>query len=133
MRTQSIPTRGIDRTSAAFSPRTRPAASRQVDTETGAMDTKSTPTHRDERLLTDPEACDYLRIGSRQLLSWRRCGWIPFIHIGYAVRYRKRDLDAALDALTVGSFAGATQMPVANAKHSSDETPAPNTKPVPQS
>ena len=101
MRTQSIPTSGIDRTSVAFFPRTTPTASRQVDRENGGMDTKSTLTHRDERLLTDPEACDYLRIGSRQLLSWRRRGWIPFIHIGYAVRYRKRDLDVALDAMTV--------------------------------
>ena len=73
------------------------------------MDAQSTHTHGDQRLLTDTEACDYLRIGSRQLLSWRRRGWIPFIHIGYAVRYRKRDLDAALDALTVGALAQAAE------------------------
>jgi excisionase family DNA binding protein len=79
------------------------------------MDAQSTHTHGDQRLLTDTEACDYLRIGSRQLLSWRRRGWIPFIHIGYAVRYRKRDLDAALDALTVGALAQATEKCQVNA------------------
>ena len=61
------------------------------------------PTRRDERLLTDVEACEYLRIRNRQLYAWRMHGLIPFIRIGRAIRYRQRDLDAALDALTVGS------------------------------
>lgn len=30
-------------------------------------------------------------------------GLIPFIRIGRAIRYRQRDLDAALDALTIVS------------------------------
>ncbi|MEI6655850.1 MAG: helix-turn-helix domain-containing protein [Verrucomicrobiota bacterium] len=61
------------------------------------------PIRRDERLLTDLEACEYLRIRNRQLYAWRMQGLIPFIRIGRAIRYRQRDLDAALDALTVGS------------------------------
>ncbi len=56
-----------------------------------------------ERLLTDLEACEYLRIRNRQLYAWRMQGLIPFIRIGRAIRYRHRDLDAALDALTIVS------------------------------
>lgn len=56
-----------------------------------------------ERLLTDLEACEYLRIRNRQLYAWRMQGLIPFIRIGRAIRYRQRDLDAVLDALTVSA------------------------------
>jgi excisionase family DNA binding protein len=65
------------------------------------MDTQFHPTRRDERLLTDVEACEYLRIRNRQLYAWRMQGLIPFIRIGRAVRYRQSELDAALDSLTV--------------------------------
>jgi excisionase family DNA binding protein len=65
------------------------------------MDTQFHPTRREERLLTDVEACEYLRIRNRQLYAWRMQGLIPFIRIGRAVRYRQQDLDAALDSLTV--------------------------------
>jgi excisionase family DNA binding protein len=64
------------------------------------------PTRRDERLLTDVEACEYLRIRNRQLYAWRMQGLIPFIRIGRAIRYRQRDLDTALDALSVGAVTG---------------------------
>jgi excisionase family DNA binding protein len=60
---------------------------------------------RADRLLTDLEACDYLRIRPRQLYTWRIQGLIPFIRIGRALRYRQSDLDRALDALTVGGAA----------------------------
>lgn len=59
-----------------------------------------------EQLLTDLEACEYLRIRNRQLYAWRMQGLIPFIRIGRAIRYRQRDLDAALDALTLGATSG---------------------------
>ena len=65
------------------------------------MDTQIQPTRREERLLTDFEACEYLRIRNRQLYAWRMQGIIPFIRIGRSIRYRLRDLDAALDVLTV--------------------------------
>jgi len=61
---------------------------------------------RADRLLTDLEACEYLRIRNRQLYAWRMQGLIPFIRIGRAIRYRQRDLDAALDALTFGLASG---------------------------
>ena len=67
------------------------------------MSTQSNTTSRAERLLTDLEACEYLRIRNRQLYAWRMQGLIPFIRIGRAIRYRQRDLDAALDALTFGT------------------------------
>lgn len=65
------------------------------------MNPQVSPTRRDERLLTDEEACEYLRIRNRQLYAWRMQGFIPFIRIGRAIRYRKSDLEAALDCLTV--------------------------------
>jgi excisionase family DNA binding protein len=67
------------------------------------MSSQSTTMSRRERLLTDLEACEYLRIRNRQLYAWRMQGLIPFIRIGRAIRYRQRDLDAALDALTVSA------------------------------
>ena len=72
------------------------------------MDTQFHPTRRAERLLTDVEACEYLRIRNRQLYAWRMQGLIPFIRIGRAVRYRQSDLDAALDCLTVSLGQNAT-------------------------
>lgn len=60
---------------------------------------------RADRLLTDLEACEYLRIRPRQLYSWRIQGLIPFIRIGRALRYRQSDLDHALDSLTVSGAA----------------------------
>ena len=63
---------------------------------------------RADRLLTDLEACEYLRIRPRQLYSWRMQGLIPFIRIGRALRYRQSDLDRALDALTVANSRGSS-------------------------
>ena len=66
------------------------------------MDKQTTLPCRDERLLTDLEACEFLRIRNRQLYAWRMQGVIPFIRIGRSVRYRQRDLDATLDRMTIG-------------------------------
>jgi excisionase family DNA binding protein len=70
------------------------------------MSSQSTTMSCREQLLTDFEACEYLRIRNRQLYAWRMQGLIPFIRIGRAIRYRQRDLDAALDALTFGAASG---------------------------
>ena len=53
------------------------------------------------RLLTETEACEYLRVRPRQLFNWRMSGLVPFIRIGRAVRFRVSDLDAAIDRMTV--------------------------------
>jgi len=53
------------------------------------------------RLLTDHEACEYLRIHNRQLYAWRMNGAVPFIRIGRSVRYRLCDLEAAIEAQRV--------------------------------
>ena len=53
------------------------------------------------RLLTETEACEYLRVRPRQLYNWRMSGLVPFIRIGRAVRFRVTDLDAAIDRMTV--------------------------------
>ena len=65
------------------------------------MDTPTRPIETGSPLLTDEEACNYLRIRQRQLYAWRMQGVIPFIRIGRSIRYRLRDLDAAVEARTV--------------------------------
>jgi excisionase family DNA binding protein len=67
------------------------------------MDTQPRPNETGSPLLTDEEACNYLRIRQRQLYTWRMQGVIPFIRLGRLIRYRKLDLDAAIDAMTVVS------------------------------
>ena len=73
------------------------------------MDTQTRPIETGSPLLTDEEACQYLRIRQRQLYSWRMLGVIPFIRIGRSIRYRLRDLDAAIEAMTVTTLSGAAQ------------------------
>ena len=106
----------------------------QVDTGHCGMDTQLRPIDSGNPLLTDEEACNYLRIRQRQLYSWRMQGVIPFIRIGRSIRYRLRDLDAAIDAMTVVSLADATRKSGENIGQPSAETPAPapNTNPIQQ-
>jgi len=52
-------------------------------------------------LLTETEACEYLRVRPRQLFNWRMTGLVPFIRIGRAIRFRVTDLDAAIDRMTI--------------------------------
>ena len=82
------------------------------------MDTNSRSTDTGSPLLTDQEACNHLRISQRQLYTWRMQGAIPFIRIGRSVRYRMRDLDAAIDALTVVPLAETAQQNRLNASAS---------------
>lgn len=56
---------------------------------------------RPEPLLTELEACEFLRIRPRQLYAWRKQGLIPFVRISRSVRYRRGELEAALDAMSV--------------------------------
>lgn len=56
----------------------------------------------EDRLMTEEEAADYLRIKPRQLYNWRLKGHIPFIRIGRALRVRKSAIDKALARLTRG-------------------------------
>jgi len=61
---------------------------------------------RPEPLLTELEACEFLRIRPRQLYTWRKQGLIPFVRISRSVRYRLGELEAALDAMSVRGGAG---------------------------
>jgi len=77
-----------------------PKTCRFVDTTAvGNMQTQANA--HVNRLLTENEACEYLRVRPRQLFNWRCLGLVPFIRIGRAVRYRVSDLDAALDRMTI--------------------------------
>ena len=66
------------------------------------MNTQSSALSSDDRLMTDKEACDYLRIKARQLYNWRLDGIIPYIRVGRSLRYRKSTIDAALATRTFG-------------------------------
>lgn len=65
------------------------------------MNPHSDLNHRPDPLLTELEACEFLRIRPRQLYAWRKQGLIPFIRISRSVRYRLSELEAALDAMSV--------------------------------
>jgi hypothetical protein len=57
-----------------------------------------------DALLKEQEAADLLDLSVRTLQSWRlRLAGPPFVQVGRAVRYRRRDLIAWIDANTVGS------------------------------
>ena len=53
-------------------------------------------------LLTEKDACAYLRVSKRNLYCWRMAGLIPYFKIGRAVRFRKAELDATLERMRVG-------------------------------
>ena len=52
--------------------------------------------------MTEGEVCDYLRIKPRQLYAWRIQGFIPYIKIGRALRFRRAEVEAALDRMSIG-------------------------------
>ena len=89
---------------ATSSLRNEQAAAHQVDTSRCGMDTPSHKFESGNPLLTDREACEYLRLCPRHLYELRKRGLIPFVKIGgRTVRFRLRDLDAAIETMTVVS------------------------------
>ena len=76
-----------------------------VDTANTGMDTP-TDSPRPEQvpspLLTEKDTCAYLRVSKRNLYCWRMAGLVPYYKIGRAVRFRKAELDAALERMRMG-------------------------------
>lgn len=69
------------------------------------MPHESTHQHPDA-LLREQDAADLLCLSVRTLQSWRiRLAGPPSVQVGRAVRYRRRDLIAWIDANTCGGFA----------------------------
>jgi hypothetical protein len=57
-----------------------------------------------DALLKEREAADLLDLSVRTLQSWRlRLAGPPFVQVGRAIRYRRRDLIAWIDANTIGA------------------------------
>lgn len=55
-------------------------------------------------LLKEEDAAHLLNLSIRTLQAWRvRIAGPPFVQVGRAVRYRRRDLIAWIDANTIGS------------------------------
>ena len=48
------------------------------------------------------ENCAYLNVSKRNLYCWRMAGLIPYFKIGRAVRFRKSEVDAALERMRMG-------------------------------
>ena len=58
-------------------------------------------------LLKEEDAAHLLSLSVRTLQAWRiRTAGPPFVQVGRAVRYRRRDLIAWIDANTIGSPMG---------------------------
>jgi predicted DNA-binding transcriptional regulator AlpA len=58
-------------------------------------------------LLKEEDAAHLLNLSVRTLQAWRvRRAGPPFVQVGRAVRYRRRDLIAWIDANTIGSSMG---------------------------
>ena len=53
-------------------------------------------------LMTEKQTCAYLNVSKRNLYCWRMAGLIPYFKIGRAVRFRKSELDAALERMRAG-------------------------------
>ena len=66
------------------------------------METPDSPFASDERLLTEAEVCEFLRIKPRQLYAWRIQGFIPYIKIGRALRFRGSEIEAAVERMSIG-------------------------------
>ena len=66
------------------------------------MNAQSPVVGGEDRLLTEKEAAEYLRVKPRQLYNWRMAGYVPFMRIGKALRYRKSAVDKTLDRFTMG-------------------------------
>lgn len=64
--------------------------------------------HRDDPLLTDPEAEDYLGLKRGVLAVWRstKRHQITHLRIGRLVRYKKSDLDDFLIRCTISAETG---------------------------
>jgi excisionase family DNA binding protein len=52
-------------------------------------------------LMTEKQTCIYLHISKRNLYCWRMAGLIPYFKIGRAVRFRKSEVDAALERMLI--------------------------------
>jgi len=60
-----------------------------------------------DALLREQDAADFLSLSVRTLQSWRiRLAGPPFVQVGRAVRYRRRDLVAWIEANTIGVRSG---------------------------
>ena len=60
-----------------------------------------------DALLREQDAADFLSLSVRTLQSWRiRLAGPPFVQVGRAVRYRRRDLVAWIEANTIGARSG---------------------------
>ena len=64
-------------------------------------DSPRTEENRDP-LLTEKDTCSCLRVSKRNLYCWRMAGLVPYYKIGRAVRFRKAELDAALERMRMG-------------------------------
>ncbi len=68
-----------------------------MDTLSDSLRTENTTA-----LMTEKQTCAYLNVSKRNLYCWRMAGLIPYFKIGRAVRFRKSEVDTALERMRMG-------------------------------
>lgn len=51
------------------------------------------PTLNGEKLITDKELADFLKINKRSLVEYRKNGILPYYHIGGRILYKESDVE----------------------------------------
>lgn len=51
------------------------------------------PTLKGQRLITDKELANFLKINKRSLVEYRKNGILPFYHIGGRILYKESDIE----------------------------------------
>ena len=51
------------------------------------------PTLNGEKLITDKELADFLKINKRSLVEYRKSGILPYYHIGGRILYKESDVE----------------------------------------
>jgi excisionase family DNA binding protein len=59
-------------------------------------------TEQPAALMTEKQACAYLNVSKRNLYCWRMAGLVPHFKIGRPVRFRKAEIDAAVERMRIG-------------------------------
>lgn len=54
------------------------------------------PTLNGEKLITDKELADFLKINKRSLVEYRKNGILPYYHIGGRILYKESDVERVM-------------------------------------
>jgi excisionase family DNA binding protein len=78
-----------------------PIKTRESVVEQAAVTRVETKVAELETLLTEKQACVFLKTSKRNLYCWRMQGIIPYIKLGRSVRFRLADVQRTLEERTI--------------------------------